>query len=150
MAVVRALVSAGASDDDVLFFFRMRPTGIGERMFEHGLDAFERTVAKVRATAPPRREVDLVHVRVLDAQFDRKRWRLLLYVELLDGEHAGRLLILGFTPGPGRREEVRKHMLASLGLPDPPPSLDVYAGREAAVELVAHEGGLQVHHWLPP
>lgn len=128
LLAVRALVDAGASDDDVLYLARLCPDGLGERSFKRRSTAsLETTIRKGRTTPRPARpdrarsKVRLVDFRVAGSRF------VLDLVEV-DSGHP-------FTTGISlHRADVVAHARAAFGLANDQPWIAT-AGHVAEVEL---------------
>lgn len=143
MAVVRALVEAGATDEDIVTLALLHADGLGEQSLERGsTTSIELTIDKARSTlrpvtcAPSRPRSK---VRLLDFRVARGR----LVLDLVEVESGHR-----FTTGIDiRRGDVLGHSRAAFGLADGQQWLAA-VNRVAEVELREGPSGADVGFWL--
>ena len=150
-AVCRILVEAGATDDEILFFFAGTPGGIGERFHERhaagaGLDYLERTISLIRDSVADEDE-DTVLARKVTVM--RGRPRVLLEMEVTTGGDKGETIVQGVEAC----QSIWRHVFVAAGLEPAPLGAVGEAGRLQGrllrVRLDARGTGLEVKRWLP-
>jgi hypothetical protein len=99
----------------------MNPRGFGERLFEKGSSSLLATMAKVRSTERSASDDGGTLVRIGTATYLRRRSdRATLEVEILEGDRAGQVFAQGVALGGGKREEMRRALFTSCGVPFDP------------------------------
>lgn len=145
MAVVRALVEAGANDDDIVTLGLMHPHGLGERSLDRGSTvSLELTIDKARSTPRPvAHHADRPRSRVRLLDFNLAGSRLVLDLVNVDSGHR-------FTTGIStHRGDVLAYARAAFGLADGQAWIGA-AGRVAEVELREGPKGTDVAFWVSP
>jgi hypothetical protein len=151
LAVVRALVNAGASDDDIVEIFEQYPAGIGERTAERGLHYLQHTIDTARDTANSV-DISIVQFRCR-VPYDGEAARALLRLRVVKGPGLGAEFTHGIALG-RKGDEVWRYLFMAAGLSPPPErrrkELRALVGRRAHAELAEGPYGMEVRRWLPP
>ena len=150
-AVCRILVEAGASDDEILYFFAMTPRGTGQRFLERhaagaGHDYLDRTISLIRDAVA---DEDEDTVLVKKARPMVGRLRVVLEMEVTTGDDKGVTIVQGVEA----TQSIWRHVFVSAGLEPAPLGAVNEAGRLRGrllrVRLGSRGDGLQVVRWLP-
>ena len=148
MAVTRAFIGAGATDNEIAWFFKAIPEGLGDKWRQRGGDYLERTIAYARKHTP-----SLSRVGVLDVWPGEWGGRVKFRLEVRGGRYEGAEL----THGVESRSSCWPWLFRSAGLDPVPPGESDKAlgllGREMSVELATREWAgnvdLQVRRFYP-
>ncbi len=151
LAVVRALVNAAASDDDIVEIFEGYPRGIGEKTAEQGLHYLQHTIDTARDTANPV-DVSVVQFRCT-MPYDGGAARVLLRLRVVKGPGLAAEFTQGIALG-RRGDDVWRYLFMAAGLSPPGErrrkELRALVGRRAHAELGEGPYGMEVRRWLPP
>lgn len=147
-AVARALLMAGASDEEVEWFFAAVPDGLGSKYFQQGNGYLHRTIMYARSTVP-----DASHVDVREVWPGPPYGRVKLRLSVATGRYAG----IELTHGVESRSSCWPWLFRAAGF-EPVPHGDTEKAvwlkdRQMRVELGLREWGgktdLQVKRFFP-
>ncbi len=153
--ICRMLLNAGASEDEIETFFRLRPTGIGEVVIEKGLRWLGRTLDFLQSDSSPDSDAapPLSTVRLLEWRNRIYCKRVGLRLKVEDGPFRGEVFPSGLDLASPRARDPWRFFFMAFG-EAPAPFGDVQAvrrllGRTARAVLVRDVVGLNVTWWWP-
>jgi len=144
-AACRALVSVGATDDDIVDVFRAHPRGIGAFLCSHDKQALQRVITFARQGTL---DDTLVHIVQVESSGER---RTQLEVEVLDGARAGQRFVQDLWHGSGAWRWVFEHAGLVAPARHSTEAAQALAGRTVGAHLEVHAPDkLRVKRWLAP
>ena len=137
--LVRKLLTAGATKEEVVFVFLSNPAGCGHKTVERGAGYLTKTIAAIRDRMDDQWLAG-DWVRVITAKQDR------VELCLTSGPHEGTSWWQPVRVG----SSAYPHVFRAFGLPPGSHNLLATCGLEALVELNEYRGRKNVVRWLPP
>lgn len=147
-AVVRMLLEAGATDDEVLWFYLAHPEGIGRRLTQRGEDYLWRTVAAMQDAIEDSIPADQSVVEVTNVYITHPHNRgAYLSLLVVEGEHEGAEL-RQWVNVDGAYWPYLVRAMGLVGAAREQAVVREMVGKRAQVTLGRWSKGLQVRLWL--